>query len=129
MNKGMLLIVCMACATVPAAAAAPKSMTLAEYMSRSDALALRRHNASTPEYMRLTEEVNGALWNVRQERRIARKEGRAPRACLPPGVPPTTNREVAVHFNSIPAERRASITVTEALMQLMERKFPCAAQP
>lgn len=119
-----LILFCL-CVAAPSAALA-KDMSLAEYMARTEALVQRQHNQSTPEYIRLSEEVNEALWMARQERRIARKEGRAPRACLSPNVRATTNSELAKHFASIPAEQRASMTVAEAFMQLMERKFPCS---
>ena len=123
MRKSVLVLLC---AAAPSAAFA-QEMPLSEYLSRTDALMKKVHNQASPEYMALRDEINGALVRAQNERRIARKEGRAPTACLPAGRPATSNAEVAKHFASIPAEERQNLSVGKAFMQLMERKFPCAS--
>lgn len=114
-----------ACLAAPAAAAQAQDMPVAEFLQRSDALGERGSGPSTPEYQRLQGELIESARLARNERRIARSQNRAPQACLRAGVRATTNSELFAHLRSIPAAEAQSMTVRQAYMQLMERKFPC----
>jgi hypothetical protein len=106
-------------------AAQAQTMTVADYLTRTETLVREGHGPVTPEYQRLQRELNETARLARNERRIARGEGRAPRACLRPGVPAANSSEIFRHLRSIPAEQARTTTVHEAYMQLMQRKFPC----
>lgn len=122
--KKLILFVALAVAAVPVAAEA-QTMTVAEFLERSDALTARDAGPNTPEFQRLQRQLNETAKLARNERRIARRENRAPMACLRPGQAATTNRELFAHMRSIPAAEAQSTTVHQAYMQLMARKFPC----
>lgn len=114
----------LALVAAPAAAQA-QNMTVADFLRRSDAISEARVRADNPEYQRLAFQLNESARLARNERRIARREGRAPRACLRPGRVATTHRELFAHLRSIPAAEAQTTTVYQAYMQLMARKFPC----
>jgi hypothetical protein len=106
-------------------AAQAQTMTVADFLSRSDTASRTGIGPSTPEYQRLQRELNETARLARNERQIARGQNRAPRACLRPGVVATNSTEIFRHLRSIPAEQAQTTTVHDAYMQLMERKFPC----
>lgn len=106
-------------------AAQAQTMSVADFLTRSDAMTRAGSGPSTPEYQRLARELNETARLARNERRIARGENRAPRACLRPGVVAASSSEVFRHMRAIPAEQQRTTTVQDAYMQLMERKFPC----
>ncbi|HEX8643140.1 MAG TPA: hypothetical protein VF702_04415 [Allosphingosinicella sp.] len=118
------LIIFLALAMAPVAAHA-QDMTVADFLSRSDALSREGRGPATPEYQRLQRQLNETARLARNERRIARSENRAPRACLRPGVAATSSREVFTFFRSLPADQAQTLTIHDAYMQLMARKFPC----
>ncbi len=118
-----LIFACLCC--VPYSGAYAQNMPLSEYMIRTEALVQKQHYQASAEYMRLREELNRAMVIAQAERRTARKEARDPLYCLAPGRPATNSQELAKHFASIPAEQRANVTVSQALMQLLQKKFPC----
>ena len=118
------LILFLALAAAPVAAQA-QDITVADFLSRSDALSRAGHGPSTPEYQRLQRQLNETARLARNERRIARRENRAPLACLRPGVAATSSREVFTFFRSLPPEQAQTMTIHQAYMQLMQRKFPC----
>jgi len=120
--RKLLFFVALAAAPVAAQA---QDMTVSDFLSRSDALTRQGSGPATPEYQRLQRQLNETARLARNERRIARSEHRAPLACLRPGVAATNSREVFAFFRSIPADQAQSLTVHQAYMQLMQRKFPC----
>jgi|GEM_PF-3450486 len=122
--KTFILAAACALAIVPTAAQA-QNMSVADFLRRSDAASAAQIGPNTPEYGRLGLELNEAARMARDERRIARRQNRAPRACLRPGVRATTQSELFAHFRSIPAAEAQNTSVYEAYMQLMTRKFPC----
>ena len=113
-----------ACALVPVAAQA-QNMPVAEFLRRSDAASTAGIGPDTPEYQRLSRELNESARLARNERRVARGQNREPRACLRPGIRATTQSEIFAHLRAIPAAEAQTTTVYQAYMQLMERKFPC----
>lgn len=119
------LIFAAALVLAPAVAQAAPSMTVADYLQRRDALVRNGQGPATREYQRLRDQLWDADRLARAERRIARSENRAPRACLRPGVSATNSDEITQHLRSIPAAEAQTITVADAYMQLMARKFPC----
>ena len=123
MKKILIVAACLA-AFAPAAAQA-QNMTVADFLRRSDALSEARTGPDTPEYQRLARQLNETAKLARNERRIARRQNRAPRACLRPGIRATTQSEIFAHLRSIPAAEAQSLTLHDAYMQLMARKFPC----
>jgi hypothetical protein len=121
MHKFLIVV---ACALVPVAAQA-QNMPVAEFLRRSDAASAARIGPDTPEYQRLGRELNQSARLARNERRLARSQNREPLACLRPGVRATTQSEIFAHLRSIPASEAQTLSVYQAYMQLMHRKFPC----
>lgn len=119
------LIAAAALLTVAPAAAQAQNMPVAEFLRRSDTLSAERNGPDTPEYQRLARQLNETAKLARNERRIARRQNRAPRACLRPGIAATTQSEIFAHLRSIPAAEAQTLTLHDAYMQLMARKFPC----
>jgi hypothetical protein len=122
--KKFLIAVAAVLAFAPAAAQA-QTMTVADFLRRSDAASAAGIGPDTPEYQRLGRELNESAKLARNERRLARRENREPRACLNPSLRATTQSELFAHLRSIPAAEAQSTTVHQAYMQLMARKFPC----
>jgi hypothetical protein len=122
--KKFLIAAAAVLAFAPATAQA-QNMSVADFLRRSDAASAARIGPDTPEYQRLGRELNETAKLARNERRIARRQNREPRACLRPGIRATTQSEIFAHLRSIPAAEAQSTTVHEAYMQLMARKFPC----
>ena len=122
--KTFLIAVAAVLAFAPAAAQA-QNMSVADFLRRSDAASAAGIGPDTPEYQRLARELNETAKLARNERRIARRQNREPRACLRPGIRATTQSEIFAHLRSIPAAQAQSTTVHDAYMQLMGRKFPC----
>lgn len=106
-------------------AAQAQTMTVADFLTRSDTISRAGSGPATPEYQRLARELNETARLARNERRIARSEDRAPRACLRPGVAAATRTELFRHLRSIPADQAQTTTIHDAYMQLMQSKFPC----
>jgi hypothetical protein len=106
-------------------AAQAQNMSVADFLRRSDALTAARSRPDNPEYQRLALQLNESARLARNERRIARRENRAPRACLRPGQVATTHSELFAHLRAIPAAEAQTTTVYQAYMQLMARNFPC----
>ncbi|HYJ29979.1 MAG TPA: hypothetical protein VEW25_06520 [Allosphingosinicella sp.] len=122
--KKFLIVAAGVLAFAPAAAQA-QNMLVADFLRRSDAISMDRNGPNTPEYLRLQRQLNETAKLARNERRIARRQNRAPRACLRAGIRATTQWEIFAHLRSIPAAEAQTTTVEDAYMQLMARKFPC----
>lgn len=122
--KKFLIVAAGILALAPVAAQA-QNMSVADFLRRSDALSEDRSGPDTPEYQRLARQLNETAKLARNERRIARGQNRAPRACLRPGIAATTQTEIFAHLRSIPAAVAQTTTLHDAYMQLMSRKFPC----
>jgi hypothetical protein len=122
--KKFLIVAAAVLAFTPAAAQA-QDMSVADFIRRSDALSASRAGPDTPEYQRLARQLNETAKLARNERRLARSQNREPRACLRPGVRATTQSEIFAHLRAIPAAEAQSLTLHDAYMQLMARKFPC----
>src|SRR4028118_2149246 len=101
MKKFLIAAAC-ALALMPVAAQA-QNMSVAEFLRRSDALSASRAGPDTPEYQRLARQLNETAKMARNERRIAGRQNRAPRACLRPGIAATTQSEIFAHLRAIPA--------------------------
>ena len=112
-------------AAAPLSALQAQNMTVSDFLRRNDVVTETRQGPATPEYQRIQRELNESARLARNERRIARRENRAPRACLRPGVPATSSREIFSFLRAMPAAEQATTTVYQAYMQLMARKFPC----
>jgi 2-polyprenyl-6-methoxyphenol hydroxylase-like FAD-dependent oxidoreductase len=118
------IILFLALAAAPVAAQA-QNMSVADFLRRSDALSAAHSRPDNPEYQRLALQLNESARLARNERRIARREHRAPRACLRPGQAATSHDQLFAHLRSIPAAQAQTTTVYQAYMQLMARNFPC----
>ena len=122
--KKFLIVAASVLAFAPVAAQA-QNMSVSEFLRRSDALSASRAGPDTPEYQRLARQLNETAKLARNERRIARGQNRPPRACLRPGIAATTQSEIFAHLRSIPAAEAQTLSLHDAYMQLMARKFPC----
>lgn len=119
------LILFIAMAAAPLAAAQAQNMTVSEFLRRSDAMVLGGRGTASGEYARLQRQLSESARLARIERRIARSEHREPRACLRAGRPAATSDEVLAHLRAMPAAEAQATTVRDAYMQLMARKWPC----
>lgn len=119
------ILIFIAMAAAPIAAAQAQNMTVADFVSRTDAMHMAGRGIASPEYQRLHRELNETAKMARNERRLARSQNRPMTACLRPNVRATTSDELARHLRSIPAEEARTMTLHQAYMQLMARKFPC----
>ena len=122
------LVLFLACAAAPLAAAQAQNMPVAEFLQRSATLNANGYGPSTPEWGRLSFELGESARLARNERRIARRQDRAPVACLRPGVRAATTNEVFRYFRALPASDQQSLTVHQAYMRLMAEKFPCRSR-
>ena len=119
------LILFVLLAAAPLSALQAQNMPVAEFLRRSDALEASGQGPATREWQRLQRELNESARLARRERAIARRENRAPRACLRPNVAASTSAEVFAFLRAMPAAEQQTTTVHQAYMQLMQRKFPC----
>ncbi len=102
------------------AAAAPASaMTVAEFLGKADGLYAKGFAALfSPDIGLLKAEGIAATkeW---------RAQARAPVACPPPGKVPLSQNEFMAMMRAVPPEKRASMTVAQAITQPLNRRYPC----
>jgi hypothetical protein len=119
------LILFVALAAAPLAAAHAQNMTVSDFLSQSDAMVRSGRGTASGDYSRLQRQLTESARLARIEKRIARSEHRAPRACLRAGRAAATSDEVLAHLRAMPAAQQQTTTVRDAYMQLMARKWPC----
>jgi hypothetical protein len=110
-----------------ASAAPAAGMSVADFLTKADALEQRGVTALfSSDYSLLKAEVKGAGEGLRRDQKAARAAGKRPATCLPENKVPLDSNELLAYFRSIPAPQR-NITVAAAFTNLMKRKYPCPA--
>lgn len=75
---------------------------------------------------RLMDEVKGSMASLRTEQTATRAAGRTPASCMPERVRMSPD-EILQRFNSIPADRRRTMQVSQAMREWMAERYPCSA--
>lgn len=109
------------------AAAAPGDMSVANFLTLAESLQERGALALLSSDLReLRAEVSGSSTLYRARLAADRAAGRTPHSCPPPeGSASINSDELTTHMRSYPAARRTTLTVREALFDLMRRRYPC----
>ncbi len=107
--------------------AAPGDMNVADFLTRTEALQARGALAMfSSELGVLREEVAASSTAYRARLSADRAAGRAAQSCPPPeGTASVNSDEVLRHMRTYPRARRTTLTVREAIWDMMLRRFPC----
>ena len=111
-------------AAVPAAAAAPGSAE--NFLNRADRLLGKGPLALfDSDYKRLQREGNAAGTSIRLEREAAERAGRPILYCSPKPRAELGNMEFIAGLRKIPQADRQRMTLREAMLLVIQRKYPC----
>jgi len=105
---------------------AAQAMTVQEFLATASRIPQNPTAMLRSDTRRLMREFQGGFATVRSEQAAARQAGRAPATCMPDKVPMSPNA-ILGRFNAIPASRRATVSVTQALREWMAERYPCPA--
>lgn len=118
----------LACSAAPARA---QQMNADEFYQR--ALKLKKKGAmamfAAGEIKALVKEIKAAGNTVKQTRLAIERSGKRGRYCPPKGAKRLGNEEFLNGLGAIPERVRRSIDMTEATTRILERRFPCPAEP
>jgi hypothetical protein len=110
--------------TVPAAAAAPG--TAENFLNRADRLLGKGPLALFDgDYKRLQREGNAAGTSIRLEREAAEKAGKPILYCSPKPRAELGNMEFLRELRKIPQTDRQRMTLRDAMLLVIQRKYPC----
>ena len=114
----------LAASAVPAAAAAPG--TAEDFLNRADRLLAKGPLALVDgDYKRLKAEGKAAGASIEAERVAAEKAGKPIKYCSPRPRADLGDREFLTALRQIPQAQRQRMTVRAALLQVLQRKYPC----
>jgi hypothetical protein len=109
---------------VPATAAAPG--TAENFLNRADRLLGKGPLALFDgDYKRLQREGNAAGTSIRLEREAAEKAGKPILYCSPKPRADLGNMEFLRELRKIPQADRQRMTLREAMLLVIQRKYPC----
>lgn len=110
--------------STPAAAAAPG--TAENFLNRADRLLGKGPMALFDgDYKKLKAEGNAAGESIRREREAAEKAGRPILYCSPKPRADLGDREFLSRLRQIPQAERQRLTLRAAMLQVLQRKYPC----
>lgn len=113
---------------VPADAAAPGSAE--HFLQRAERLLGKGPLALfDSDYKRLGREGEAAGVSIRLEREKAEREGRPILYCSPRPRAELGNMEFIRGLRSIPKAQRERMTLRQAMLLVIQRKYPCPARP
>ncbi|MBA3576402.1 MAG: hypothetical protein H0W39_02130 [Sphingomonas sp.] len=112
-----------------ASPAAAQSMNAEAFHRQATALQKKGAMAvfSMSKIKALAAEGRAASLKARETRLAAVAAGKAPRYCPPEGPQKMDSSEFMSLLSAIPAQQRASIDMTEAVIRMLARKYPCRA--
>jgi hypothetical protein len=119
-----LLAACALLFAVPASAAAPGSAE--NFLNRADRLLGKGPLALFDgDYKRLQREGNAAGTSIRLEREAAEKAGKPILYCSPKSWADLADMEFLRELRKIPQAERQRMTLREAMLLVIQRKYPC----
>lgn len=108
----------------PAAAAAPG--TAENFLNRADRLLGKGPFALVDsDYKRLKREGTAAGDSIRLEREAAERAGKPIFYCSPEPRAELGDREFLAELRKIPQAKRQRLTLRAAMLQVLQRKYPC----
>lgn len=104
-----------------------QAMTVADFLSKADALKAKGMLAiGSPDIALLRDEVKAASDTYRATIAADVAAGRKPGSCPPPkGTAKVTGDELIAEFRTIPAARRSQLSVNAAFAAFMTKRYPC----
>lgn len=99
-------------------------MTVQDFVTTANGIPRNPTALVRSDTRRLMGELRGAFKTLRQDQAAARAAGRRPVTCIP-GKVSLNPDAILARFNAIPAQRRPSMTVTQALRDWMAQEHPC----
>lgn len=120
-----LLFACLlSLAAVPAAAAAPG--TAQHFLDRAERLLAKGPLALfDPDYRRLRSEAVRAGTDIRLEREAAERARRPILYCSPKPRAELGNMEFIRGLRAIPPAERTRLSLKDAMLRVLQRKYPC----
>ncbi|WP_338501337.1 hypothetical protein V6R86_01265 [Sphingomonas kaistensis] len=110
--------------STPTAAAAPG--TAENFLNRADRLLGKGPMALFDgDYKKLKAEGTAAGESIRREREAAEKAGRPILYCSPKPRADLGDREFLSRLRQIPQAERQRLTLRAAMLQVLQRKYPC----
>lgn len=109
---------------VSLAATAVQAMTVEEFLATASRIPQNPTALLRSDTRRLMGELRGAVRTIRDDQSAARAAGRGPATCMPERVSLSPN-DILRRFNAIPAQRRRTLSVTDALREWMAERYPC----
>lgn len=108
--------------------AAPGDMSVAEFLTRTEALQERGALAMfSSDLGVLRGEVEASSTAYRARLAADRQAGRPADSCPPPaGSARINSDDLLRHMRTYPSARRSTLTVREAIADMMRRKYPCS---
>ncbi len=107
-------------------ASAAQAMTVQEFLATAARIPRNPTALLRADTRRLMDEFKGSARAIRAEQVAARRAGRTPATCMPDRMSLSPD-EILGRFNSIPAARRGSLSVTDALREWMAERYPCSS--
>lgn len=105
-------------------ATAAEAMTVQQFLTAAARIPRNPTALLRSDTRRLMDEFKGGFRTIRAEQAAARAAGRTPATCMPERVSMSPD-EILGRFNAIPAGRRGSLSVTDALREWMAERYPC----
>lgn len=126
-GRSLLLLALLLVAT-PAAAAAPGSAE--QFLQRAERLLGKGPLALFDgDYKKLQREGEAAGTSIRLEREKAEREGRPILYCSPRPRAELGNMEFIRGLRAIPRAQRERMTLRQAMLLVIQRKYPCPGRP
>jgi len=109
---------------VPAAAAKPG--TAENFLNRADRLVAKGPLALVDaDYKKIKAEATAAGTSIQSEREAAEKAGKPIKYCSPKPRADLGNTEFLDALRKIPQAQRQRLTLRAAMLQVLQRKYPC----
>jgi len=121
-----LRLVAAATAILLPAAASAQSMPAETFFQKAQALQRKGMMAMfSSDVKKLMKEAKSAGETARAQRLAALKASKKPRYCPPPGAQRIGSDEFMQRLGALSRADRLRIDMTEAMIRIMESKFPC----
>lgn len=122
--RTFLVAACALMAAAPATAVAPG--TAEDFLVRAERLLGKGPLALVDgDYKRLQREGEAAGNSIRLEREAAERAGKPIRYCSPKPRAELGNMEFITALRAIPKAQRERLTLRAAMLQILQRKYPC----
>lgn len=126
--RALLVVAVLALATAPSGAAAPG--TAQHFLERANRLISKGPLALFDgDYKRLRAEGVAAGTAIRLEREAMERAGRKPLYCSPRPRADLGNMEFIRGLEAIPPAQRVRMSLRDAMLLVLQRKYPCPRQP